>query len=181
MWESMFDQITRMRSVSVTRYGICKLVVKKYHGTNIQCSNGEWIRSGDWVGEIHLDNKQVLEMSRSIGSDRAAIRTARMLRTAIQQISDAMENRPELANVSALTGITLLHRGIIRGLGFELHPLPSKLFTFISTYYLRCLLRMLHPEGKQRVSQNTEKLVPMMLMMTKQSLLEKHGKVGVPC
>lgn len=175
-WESAFEQITKLRSASSKKYGICKLVVRRHHGKSVECHDGQWIHPGDWVGELHLDNRLVLKLSKELGPDRAALSTARMLRKSMKQISHAMETDPELAHVKALTGITLLHRGIIHGLGFELHPLESNGFRIFSTYYLRLLLRVLHPVGKQRMKQNVRKLVPKMLMMTRQSLLARYRK-----
>lgn len=175
-WESVFDQMTKWRSSSVQTYGICKLVVKRHHGKSLECHTGEWIHAGDWVGELHLDNRQVLRLSKELGADRAALLTARMLRKSMQEISAAFETDPGLAHVKALTGITLLHRGMIHGLGFELHPLKSKSFRMFSTYYLRLLLRVLHPEGGARTKRQVTKLVPKMLLMTRQSLLLRYRK-----
>ncbi|WP_202128675.1 YkoP family protein [Paenibacillus dendrobii] len=175
-WETVFDQITKLRSASVKKYGICKLVVRRHHGKGLECHDGHWIHAGDWVGELHLDNRQVLQLSREVGADRAALLTARMLRRSMKQISAAMETEPELAHVKALTGITLLHRGIIHGLGFEQHPLESKGFRIFTTYYLRLLLRVLHPVGRERTKQNAPKLVPKMLLMSRENLLARYSK-----
>ncbi|MGG1638910.1 YkoP family protein [Paenibacillus sp. NRS-1760] len=175
-WEGLFDQITKIRSVSVTQYGICKLVVRKHQGKSIACHDGYYINAGDYVGELHLDNQKVLELSRTKGADRTALMTARMLRKSLEQISYAMEHNLEFRKVKALTGITLLHRGIIHGLGFNQHPIQSKCLRIWLTIYLRFLLRVLHPVGKQRVKQSSSKLVPMMLMMSRQTLLHRYQK-----
>lgn len=170
MWENLFAVITKFRSQSVWRYGICKLVVLKYHGESVVCQDGHRILPGDWVGELHLDNRQVVQLTRTLGADRAGIRIARMLREAMKEISRELDSNPELSKVQALTGITLLHRGIIHGIGFDQHPIKSKWQRRWYGIYLRFLLRMLHPEGKQRVEDSTEKLSPMMLVLSKQSL-----------
>ncbi|WP_340005707.1 polysaccharide deacetylase [Paenibacillus sp. FSL K6-0276] len=170
MWENIFAVVTKFRSQSVWRYGICKLVVLKYHGESVVCQDGHQILPGDWVGELHLDNRQVVQLTRTLGTDRAGIRTARMLREAMKEISRELDSNPELSKVQALTGITLLHRGIIHGIGFEQHPIKSNWQRKWYGFYLRFLLRMLHPEGKQRVEDSTEKLTPMMLVLSKQSL-----------
>lgn len=173
MWESLFDVSNKLRGAVTFRYGICKLIVRKHHGKSVQCNDGIEVHPGDWVGELHLDNKKVLQLSRSVGPDRAALITARMMRDAIKQIGEAMKNKPELAEIRALTGITLLHRGIIHGIGFELHPLKSRWFQWCSTFYLRILLRAMHPAGRHRIDHSTEKLVPMMLIITRESLLQR--------
>ncbi|MBY3618939.1 polysaccharide deacetylase [Acinetobacter sp. CUI P1] len=170
MWENLFAVVTKFRSQSVWKYGICKLVVLKYHGESIVCQDGHRILPGDWVGELHLDNRQVVQLTRTLGADRAGIRTARMLREAMKEISRELDYNPELSKVQALTGITLLHRGIIHGIGFEQHPIKSKWQRRWFGIYLRFLLRMLHPEGRQRLEDSTEKLSPKMLVLSKQSL-----------
>ncbi|MCJ8013098.1 polysaccharide deacetylase [Paenibacillus sp. KQZ6P-2] len=175
-WESVFDQITKLRSASVKKYGICKLVIRRHHGKSLECHDGQWIHARDWVGELHLDNRQVLQLSKEVGADRAALLTARMLRRSMKQISAAMDTDPKLSHVKALTGITLLHRGIIHGLGFELHPLESKGFRMFSTYYLRLLLRVLHPVGRERTKKNAPKLVPKMLLMSREALFARYSK-----
>ncbi|WP_246309814.1 YkoP family protein [Paenibacillus alginolyticus] len=173
MWEHVFDFLNRFRSESVWRYGICKLVVRQHRGKRITCQDGRRILAGDWVGELHLDNRQVLRLTRTVGADRAGLSTARMFRLAIKQISQELDSIPELVKVQALTGITLLHRGIIHGIGFEQHPIASKWQQRFYASYLRILLRILHPDGNQRIGYNTEKLSPMMLVISKQSLKER--------
>jgi len=170
MWENVFAVATKFRSQSVGTYGICKLVVLKYQGEGIVCQDGHQIVPGDWVGELHLDNRQVVQLTRTLGADRAGIRTARMLREAMKEISRELDSNPELSKVQALTGVTLLHRGIVHGIGFEQFPIKSVLQRQWFGIYLRFLLRMLHPEGKQRVQDSSEKLSPMMLVVSKQSL-----------
>ncbi|MCY9666020.1 hypothetical protein M5X11_13775 [Paenibacillus alginolyticus] len=60
MWEHVFDFLNRFRSESVWRYGIYKLVVRQHRGKRITCQDGRRILAGDWVGELHLDNRQVM-------------------------------------------------------------------------------------------------------------------------
>jgi len=170
MWESVFDWITKLRSASTKQYGICKLVVRRHYGRTLTCYDGHKIGSGDWVGELHLDNRQVLELARTFGADRAGLSTARMLRKAIRQIRLELEFNPELSKIQALTGITLLHRGIIHGIGFEQHPIESKWQRRLYGTYLRLLLSVMHPHGKRRVQQNRELLSPMLLLISTPAL-----------
>ncbi|WP_314589656.1 YkoP family protein [Paenibacillus terrigena] len=175
VWENIFDLVTRLRSESIWRFGICKLVIRRHSGQRIVCHDGHQIAAGEWIGELHLDNQQVIELTRTVGADRAGIMTARMLRRGMKQISEAMQRAPELEKVRAITGITLLHRGIVHGLGFEQHPITSKWARGCSKVYLRYLLRILHPEGKQRVKRAGEKLEPRMLVISKQALFDRFS------
>ncbi|WP_229757705.1 YkoP family protein [Paenibacillus marchantiophytorum] len=173
VWEHIFDILTQFRSKSVQKYGICKLLVRQHQGKSMICQDGHRIVVGDWVGELHLDNRQVLRLSRTFGADRAGLRIARMFRDAMKQINLELDSHPELLKVQALTGITLLHRGIIHGIGFEQHPIESKWQQRFYKRYLRLLLRVLHPEGNQQMQNSSEKLFPMRLVISKQALKER--------
>jgi len=65
-WEGLFDQITKIRSVSVTQYGICKLVVRKHQGKSIACHDGYYINAGDYVGELHTACSNMMCWQRSL-------------------------------------------------------------------------------------------------------------------
>ncbi|WP_028608862.1 YkoP family protein [Paenibacillus harenae] len=174
-WEKGFGYALRWRSPCTLQYGICKLMLKRHSGDRIECQDGTRIRSGDWVGELHLDNGKVLQLLQSGGSDRAALHVARMARDSLRQISDALETKPELSQVKALIGVTLLHRGITHGLGFERHPLRPGAFRRLSTSYLRLLLSAMHPDGTRRIGLRKEQLVPIMLVHTRASLKERFA------
>lgn len=171
-WEKAVCWAMALRSEYTLQFGICKVMVRQYSGESILCADGTWIEEGDRIGELHLDNRRVLELVREHGADRAGLLTARLVRQSLGQIEAAMDARPELAMVKALVGVTLLHRGLTHGLGFERRPLPGKGFEKLSRLYLLLLLRFLHPDGAARVRRGKEKLVPMMLVHTRGSLRE---------
>lgn len=174
-WEGAFGVMARWSSEHTMQYGICKVMVKKHRGNSIVCEDGTCIRRGDWIAELHLDNAKVLEHLHAGGSDRAALRIARSLRHALGEIHAALDRRGEFVQVKALIGVTLLHRGITHGLGFEQQRLRSKVFEWTSTRYLRLLLAVLHPEGKERIDRRTDQLVPVMLIHTRSSLKERFA------
>jgi hypothetical protein len=169
-WERGFDFISRFRGSHTAHFGICKVLIKKHQGESIICADSTIIVKGDLVGELHLNNKMILTLIKSEGPDRAALMTARLARKSVQQISEAFASRLEFREVEALVGITLLHRGLTHGLGFEQHPMKHNLFQRFTTAYLRLLLSVMHPEGKKRIGRKTEQLIPMMLVHSRSSL-----------
>lgn len=70
----------------------------------------------------------------------------------MKQINEAFESQSEYQQVKALMGITLLHRGLTHGLGFEQQQMKSGFFTRITTVYLRLLLSAMHPEGRKELT-----------------------------
>ncbi|WP_430623453.1 YkoP family protein [Paenibacillus sp. JNUCC32] len=175
IWERFFSFISRFRSSHISRFGICTVMIKKHRGERIVCEDSTVIQDGDLVGELHLDNETVLKLIRAEGPDRAALKIARLGRKSMQQISRAYESQSEFSEVNALVGITLLHRGLTHGLGFEHQAMKPDLFQKLTTSYLRMLLSVMHPEGKSRIDRRTELLVPMKLIHTRSSLRKRFS------
>ncbi|OKP95666.1 polysaccharide deacetylase [Paenibacillus sp. P46E] len=174
-WEKVFALGSHFRGAGTSHFGICSVMLKKHRGQAIICEDSTVIHDGEWVGELHLDNGSILKLIKSQGSDRAALRTARLLRQSMRQIHEAFESQSEFKQVKALLGITLLHRGLTHGLGFEQQALQPGIFRRMTTVYLRLLLSALHPEGMNRISQRTEKLVPMLLIHSRSSLKNRFS------
>ena len=174
-WENAVGRWMEWRSEDVYRFGICKVLIKKHRGRPIACEDGTVIEDGDRIGELHLDNASVLALTGSAAPSVAALTVARLGRTSLRQIYVSMQTVPELRDVRALVGITLLHRGLVHGLGFEQRRLPSRFAERACAIYLRLLLRFMHPEGRSRVRGQEEKLRPMMLLHSRASLERRFG------
>ncbi|WP_372490880.1 YkoP family protein [Paenibacillus mellifer] len=174
-WERVFELFSRLRSNYAGEFGICKMFVTKYRGKSMQCEDGTWIQDGDWIGELHLDNRQILAMLQSNEANRVALMTARLARSAMRQICAEMQRNPQLSQVKALQGITLLHRGITHGLGFETHRVEQGAFRTLTTSYLRLLLTVFHPSSRKRIDGHTDKLIPLKLVMTRSALIRQFG------
>ncbi len=170
VWEKAIARLMEASSECSLEAGMCKMLVKKHKGAAIICEDGTRIERGDRIGELHLNNRMVLELTADHGANRAALRTARLARASLKEIASALERKPELAGVKALVGVTLLHRGLTHGLGFEQRALPSKAYEMATTLYLKLLLRFLHPEGLGRSERCREKLTPVLLVCTRESL-----------
>ncbi|MFC4597008.1 YkoP family protein [Cohnella hongkongensis] len=169
-WEAGVGRLMALTSECTLEAGMCKVLVKKYKGTAFVCQDGTRVEKGDRIGELHLNNRMVLELTREHGADRAAIRTARLIRASLKELAWTLDRAPELADVKALIGVTLLHRGLTHGLGFEQRALPSKAFERITTLYLKLLLRFLHPNGLGRSERSKTKLTSVQLVSTRANL-----------
>ncbi|MFF3923968.1 YkoP family protein [Paenibacillus lactis] len=172
-WESIFKWSSRFRGSHTFHFGICTVMIKKHRGAPIICADSTVISQGDWIGELHLDNAEILNLIRTEGPDLAALKIARLGRRSMKLISRAYADQFEFNEVRALVGITLLHRGLTHGLGFEMQAMKQGLFRKLTTSYLRLLLSVLHPEGMNRIGRRTEQLIPMMLIHTRASLARR--------
>nr|WP_108991254.1 polysaccharide deacetylase [Paenibacillus agaridevorans] len=178
VWERGFGWVLRFRSLHTTHFGICTVMIKRHRGSSILCQDSTLIHDGDMIGELHLNNDTILALIKAEGPDRAALKTARLARRSMMQISEAFEDQPEFREVKALVGITLLHRGLTHGLGFEQQALKYGVFRQMTTAYLRLLLTAMHPDGQRRVARKTEALIPMMLIHTRASLKNRFLSGG---
>lgn len=177
-WEHAIGRWMEWRSEDVYRFGICKVLIKKHHGRPIVCEDGTVIEEGDRIGELHLDNASVLVLTGSAAPSAAALSVARLARASLRQIYVSLLTVPELRDVKALVGITLLHRGLVHGLGFEQRRLASRFAERACAVYLRLLLRFMHPDGRNRVRGQEDKLQPMMLLHSRATLERRFGSVS---
>jgi len=172
-WERIFIWSSRFRGSHTFRFEICTVMIKKHRGAPIICADSTVISHGDWIGELHLDNAEILSLIRTEGPDLAALKIARLGRRSMKLISRAYTDQSEFNEVRALVGITLLHRGLTHGLGFEMQTMKQGLLRRLTTSYLRLLLSVLHPEGKNRIGRRREQLIPMKLVHTRASLARR--------
>jgi hypothetical protein len=174
-WERTAAWAMKLTSEHALYAGICIVMVKRYKGEPFVCEDGTRIERGDRIGELHLNNGKVLALTRELGADRAALQTARLARNSLKEIRRELDGRPELAGIKALVGVTILHRGLTHGLGFEQRPLASKRFEKLTSIYLKLLLRFMHPNGLARSERSRLKLTPVMLVCTRGNLARKFG------
>lgn len=148
MWEKIFASMYQRGNLHTLDYGMCKVMIRKHQGESILCKDGTIIVAGDHIGELHLDNVQIIDQLKSGGANRAAIVIARMVRDSLEEIHvDIDNNKAEYSGVKALMGITLLHRGIVHGLGFEQQGIKSSflealLLCIYAYFYLYCIRKV---------------------------------------
>ncbi len=98
-----------------------------YRGPELKLAGGVVLRTGQIVGEIHLDNEAVAAF-RSKFSTSVEFYGEFFLRfrQSMRFLAEKAERDPRFQQVAAFRGTTLLHRGLER-LGFETFPLERKL------------------------------------------------------
>jgi len=102
----------------------------------------------------------------------------RMIRTMEQQLPDLAQlvaSEPELRSAKAIYGVSMINRGPEK-FGFTVQELAPGPFSMASKLYLKLLLRVIHPSGKERLKQRTDQLVPKMIVMPVEELLKRYGQ-----
>lgn len=177
-WERVFQVLFRVRPVKGD--AIFHYRVRKYQGETLQLSDGEEIRKGDEVVELHLDNEKLFQTLSSSGSViRMAIYVVREVGRAMPKLASELAGRPELDHVKGLYGISMINRGS-QSFGFSTIDLPPGMFSRFTRIYLSLLLRVLHPGGGQRVRDKKETLVPRIIAMSMTEFRRRYPVAATP-
>ena len=173
-WESLFYRLFYIQPIDKNQ-PFLNVRVRTLLGANaIQLSDGEEIKKGDHVLELHLNNEMLFKMG--INS-RSSIQLAiQMIRTTEQLLPKTLLfilNHPKYKEIKGLYGVSMIYRGT-KQLGFTVIDLPRGLFFFLTKIYLRLLLLIVHPQGKQRLQTKGELLVPKMIAISTKEFIRRY-------
>jgi peptidoglycan/xylan/chitin deacetylase (PgdA/CDA1 family) len=176
-WEHGFERMLKVEPVDAEN-PLLKLRVRKYQGSQVlTLSDGETIRRGDQVAELHFDNKRLFSIA--VGSRspvQLAIKMIRGVELLLPKVR-RMLAEPKYRDVKGLYGISMIHRGAVR-LGFTVIGLPKGVFAVSAKVYLRLLLYVVHPEGKERLQSRRELLQPKIIAMSRKELMNRYSQAG---
>ena len=146
--------------------------MRKYNGKTIHLENGEEIGPGDMVVELHFNNAK---LSQLIAESSSMVQLAVNMIRDVQRFLPTMVQYLHLHNeVKGVYGITMIHRGS-KQLGFTVKELPKGLFNFLSLIYLRSLLFVLHPDGKERIALKKGMLTPRIVAISVLELKRRYS------
>jgi hypothetical protein len=172
-WEHLFQRLFHVQKLRSDR-DLLFVRMCRYKGREaIELDDGTVIQRGDQLLEIHLNNEQLLALH---GQAHSEMQLAKLLvkemRRALRVVATHL-NHPDHEAVKALYGISLINRGI-GPLGFRKVSMSRGLFALATKWYLRVLLRALHPQGRERLRVRTDALVPQQVVLSRQELFARY-------
>jgi len=173
-WEHLFERLFHIEPIDRSN-PLLKLRIRKFRGSRpIVLPDGEVIRHGDLVAELHFDNELLLHIgSNSNSSVHLAIQIIRRAETLMPQMGQMIHRDPKYREVKGLYGISILHRGV-KQLGFTVIGMPKSLFSFVTRYYLRWLMYVIHPLGRERLKLKPDEMVPKIIAMSRKELVSRY-------
>ncbi|MCQ4086258.1 polysaccharide deacetylase family protein [Saccharibacillus sp. JS10] len=148
----------------------------KYSGQTLELEHGQQLKKGDTVVELHLDNKMLFEFSsRSRSSMQTAIQIVRETERSLPKIAEYIRQDPKLRDTKGLYGVSMINRGPEQ-FGFQVLDLPETIFAKLTRVYLKILLSVLHPSGTSRLGEQSQLLVPKIMLMPMDVLLNRDFK-----
>ncbi|MEK8126854.1 polysaccharide deacetylase family protein [Paenibacillus filicis] len=173
-WERSFVKVMQVKPVDAANT-LLQLRITEYRGKQaILLTDGEQIQQGDRIAELHLDNNLLYRLgATSSSSVHLAIQLVRRTELLMPQIIRLLQTDPAYKDVKGLYGISIIHRGT-KKLGFTVLDLPKGAFSFATRLYLRFLLYMVHPQGKERLKLKSELLVPKIIAISRKELMSRY-------
>ncbi|WP_158602244.1 polysaccharide deacetylase family protein [Cohnella endophytica] len=169
VYEKVFHVLFRLRPVGTSHFFNYR--IRKYSGPPLDFVEGQTLRSGDQIMEIHFDNQMLFDLSmKSKSTMQVGIRIIREMQGALPDMARELAIAPKGDQVKALYGISMIHRGA-DVLGYETFELPKSMFSWMTNLYLRFLIRVIHPSGNERVRGKGDTMNPRMIVMPREMLL----------
>ena len=111
-WERCFVKMFNIAPVDVDN-PLLQLRVRAYTGDQeLALSDGELIRKGDRIAELHLNNDMLIKFGvESRNNIHLAIRIIRGVEQLMPQIMQMLNTDPKYKDVKGLYGISIIHRG----------------------------------------------------------------------
>lgn len=152
-----------------------KFRVRRYQGKHpIHLDDGETIKRGDPIIELHLNNEELHRLGVSARSTtQLSVQLIRSMQGLMPKLKEMLEKDPDLQRIKGLYGISIIHRGAKR-FGYSVIDLPSGLFTALTRIYLKFLLFVVHPQGRERLTTKSELLEPKIIAISRAEVLRRY-------
>ncbi|MBV8775020.1 MAG: hypothetical protein JO166_22195, partial [Deltaproteobacteria bacterium] len=167
-WEQIARVLWPVCDIPGAPYSMLCLRIRRYRGKSIVLPDSTIIKSGTMIGELHCNNRAILELVNQRVNPFAACRQdLKTLCVWIQQ--DARARR-----VEALYACTILNRAADR-LGFTVRPKPVTLRGRLEKFFFKGLLLLYSQEGLGRIQHgNTTATYPTDIWMSRGELLRLY-------
>lgn len=173
MWDSIYQRCTRLRYVSKGN-NIFRIVLLRYHGEPLITSDNKQICSGDLIVKLHLHNYFFATLCRGVKDEmRIVLLLRKQIVQSLPQLAQYLSSLPQVDEIKGIVGTTMLHKGG-EHLGFTHSDVPMTWFFRYKRWYLRLMIRIIHPKGKERV-QKWDNLMPLKrVYMSKEELFRRY-------
>ncbi|MBO1001426.1 YkoP family protein [Pseudogracilibacillus auburnensis] len=173
LWDKLFYKFFHIQPIDKENPLLCARV-RTYRGKPIHLSDGEVIKKGDHILELHLNNKILFNMVIKCRSPlQLAVQMVRATESSLRKTSTYIQNHPKYKQIKGLYGVSIIHRGAKR-FGFNVINIPKGPFSFFVNRYLCLLLFVVHLQGKQRLQTKSELLVPKIIAISKKEFMQRN-------
>ncbi|MCR4428108.1 MAG: hypothetical protein NUV68_02020 [Caldiserica bacterium] len=172
-YEDFYEWLFRIKPVGPPGEGAFRWGITHYRGPGITLEDGVRIARGEVVGEIHTDNRLIMELRKKFNDPVSFyVEVLRRMRLSLGELAKISNFEPRLKKVKAFRGTTLLHEGA-RRLGFEVFPMETKAKEVWETKVQYFFLRKYMDEGFEK--KREKGLVSKRIWLSKEKLIRLYG------
>ncbi|MGZ4134000.1 MAG: YkoP family protein [Tumebacillaceae bacterium] len=175
--DHIYRKLRRFDYQDLEGRNVFRIRLRTYEGPDVQLPDGSEVKQGDDVGFLHLYNIRLQRLVKDIKSEnRRVLVVAREVQRSLPELAEFIRTHPRGQRVKALIGVTLLNRGV-EPLGFTVSKLPDTAWFRFKNWYMRLLVVLCHPDGRQRLRRGHSSLMLKRVVMTVEELFRRYGKV----
>jgi len=174
VWDMIYYSFSRLQYVKKNE-NLFRIVLLPYWGSELKTKNGHTIVKDDLVIKLHIHNLRLAEIIHQKKDAKAlGLLLLREIRKSLPGLAQFVANHPRADEIRGVVGTTFLHRGA-ENLGFStMEPLSS--IYKAKTYYLKWMLRIMHPDGKARLNKENDNLTIKRVFISKEELFDLYLK-----
>lgn len=173
LWDSIYQACSRLEYVEKGK-NIFRVVILRYRGENLTTVNEQVIESGHLIVKLHIHNYLFAYLCKEIKSDtRMILLLRRKIIESLPPLAAYLAKHPRVHEIKGIVGTTMLHKGV-EPLGFSISDVPMTKYFRYKRWYLRLMLRIIHPDGMRRL-ETFDKTIPLKrVYMSKEELLNRY-------
>ncbi|GEC89027.1 MULTISPECIES: YkoP family protein [Brevibacillus] len=178
-WDEIYQRCTRLTYIEKGK-NIFRVVVLRYRGEPLVTTDNYIIHEGDLILKLHIHNYYFATLCKEVKDElRVALLLRRHILQSLPQLArflNSMENKDQ---IKGIVGTTMLDKGV-KPLGFSISDVPMSWFFRYKRWYLRLMLRFVHPNGKQRLQSWNHEMPLKRVYMSKELLLNRYAEGKQP-
>ncbi len=173
LWDSIYQSCSRLEYIEKGK-NIFRVVLLRYRGESLVTSTQKVIQSGDLILKIHIHNYLFANLCKGIKNDtRMILMLRRHIIESLPQLAAYLATHPQAEQIKGIVGTTMLYKGV-EPLGFSISDVPMTLFFRYKRWYLRLMLRIIHPNGVKRLETFDRNLPLKRVYMSKEELFNRY-------
>jgi YkoP-like protein len=167
-WERIARLLWPVREIPDAPYGLLCLRIVPYRGEPVVLPDRTTIESGKMIGQLHCNNRVVLELVRRGGNPFAACRQD------LKTLCVWTQQDPVARDIEAIYACTILDRAADR-LGFTTWPTPVTLRRRLQKFFFKGLLLLYSGEGPARIQHgSTADAYPTDVWLSRRELMRLY-------
>jgi len=168
-WEQLARLLWPVCQIPGAPYNLLCFRITRYWGETVVLPDATRVAPGAIVGELHCNNRAILELVRGGGNVFAACRED------LKSLSNWIEQDAIASQIEALYGSTILTRAADR-LGFTVRQKPATMRLRLEKFFFKGLLLLYNQEGLGRIRHgSTAGTVPADIWLSRRELLRLYN------